>query len=119
MRISDWSSDVCSSDLIERARAAYAGSDIQIELATFFSDIPQRLAQAHLVICRSGASTTAELTTAGRPSILVPYPHAMDDHQTMNAKAIEAANAAIVIAQSDFTPETLTARQIGRAHVRT
>ncbi len=95
---------------IERARAAYAGTDIQVELATFFSDIPERLARTHLVICRSGASTIAELTTAGRPAILVPYPHAMDDHQTVNAKAIEAAGAAHVIAHPDFTAETLTAR---------
>lgn len=95
---------------IERARAAYAGTDIQVELATFFSDIPERLARSHLVICRSGASTIAELTTAGRPAILVPYPHAMDDHQTVNAKAIEAAGAAHVIAQPDFSAETLTAR---------
>lgn len=95
---------------IERARAAYAGTDIQVELATFFSDIPERLARTHLVVCRSGASTIAELTTAGRPAILVPYPHAMDDHQTVNAKAIEAAGAAYVIAQPDFTAETLTAR---------
>lgn len=95
---------------IERARAAYAGTDIQVELATFFSDIPERLARTHLVVCRSGASTIAELTTAGRPAILVPYPHAMDDHQTVNAKAIEAAGAAHVIAQPDFTAETLTAR---------
>lgn len=95
---------------IERARAAYGRTDIAVELATFFSDIPERLARAHLVICRSGASTIAELTTAGRPAILVPYPHAMDDHQTLNAKALEAAGAAHVIAQPDFTAETLTAR---------
>lgn len=103
-------SQQCRAEDIERARAAYANSDIAVELATFFSDIPQRLAQAHLVICRSGASTTAELTTAGRPAILVPYPHAMDDHQTMNAKAIESAGGAITIAQADFTADTLTAR---------
>jgi UDP-N-acetylglucosamine--N-acetylmuramyl-(pentapeptide) pyrophosphoryl-undecaprenol N-acetylglucosamine transferase len=95
---------------IERARAAYAKTDIKVELAPFFSDLPQRLAHAHLVICRSGASTIAELTTAGRPSILVPYPHAMDDHQTANARAIEASGAAIVLPQPDFTPETLAAR---------
>lgn len=103
-------SQQCRAEDIERARAAYAKTDIAVELATFFNDIPQRLAQAHLVICRSGASTLAELTTAGRPAILVPYPHAMDDHQTVNAKALEAAGAAHVIAQPDFTAETLTAR---------
>ena len=103
-------SQQCRAEDIERARAAYDKTDINVELATFFSDIPARLAQAHLVICRSGASTIAELTTAGRPAILVPYPHAMDDHQTVNAKALEAAGAAYIIAQADFTSETLTAR---------
>lgn len=103
-------SQQCRPEDIERARAAYARTQIAVELATFFHDIPQRLAQSHLVICRSGASTLAELTTAGRPAILVPYPHAMDDHQTVNAKALEAAGAAHVIAQPDFTPEMLMAR---------
>ena len=103
-------SQQCRAEDIERARSAYAKTNITVELATFFNDIPQRLAQAHLVICRAGASTLAELTTAGRPAILVPYPHAMDDHQTVNAKALEAAGAAHVIAQPDFTAETLTAR---------
>ncbi|WP_285200797.1 glycosyltransferase, partial [Klebsiella pneumoniae] len=68
------------------------------ELAPFFSDLPQRIAAAHLVIGRSGASTVAELAAIGRPSILVPYPYATDDHQTENARAFEAVGACTVIA---------------------
>ena len=103
-------SQQCRPEDIERVRAAYAGTDIRVDLASFFGDMPERLLHAHLVICRSGASTVAELTTAGRPAILVPYPHAMDDHQTMNARAIEAQGGAICVPQLDFTPETLAAR---------
>lgn len=103
-------SQQCRAEDIARARAAYAKTDVTVELATFFNDIPERLARAHLVISRAGASTIAELTTAGRPAILVPYPSAMDDHQTVNAKAIESAGAAHVLAQPDFTPDTLMAR---------
>ena len=77
------------------------------ELAPFFADLPQRLAAAHLVIGRSGASTVAELATIGRPSILIPYPYAADDHQTANARAFEAAGACIVIPHAEFTAPTL------------
>ena len=77
------------------------------ELAPFFADLPQRLASAHLVIGRSGASTVAELATIGRPSILIPYPYAADDHQTANARAFEAAGACIVIPHAEFTAPTL------------
>ena len=79
---------------------------IVAELAPFFADLPQRLASAHLVIGRSGASTVAELATIGRPSILVPYPYAADDHQTANARAFEAAGACIVIPHAEFTAPT-------------
>ena len=71
----------------------YARGGVVAELAPFFADLPQRLAAAHLVIGRAGASTVAELATIGRPSILVPYPYAADDHQTANARAFEAAGA--------------------------
>ena len=72
----------CRPEDLERVRARYAAAGIVAELAPFFADLPQRLAAAHLVIGRSGASTVAELATIGRPSILVPYPYAADDHQT-------------------------------------
>lgn len=95
----------CRAEDLERVRAAYAASGIQAETATFFSDVAQRLAVAHLVVSRSGASSTAEIAVVGRPSLLVPYAHAMDDHQTANAQALAHAGGAEVIAQDKFTPE--------------
>lgn len=97
----------CRPEDLERVRAVYARAGIVVELAPFFADLPQRLAGAHLVIGRSGASTVAELATIGRPSILVPYPYAADDHQTANARAFEAAGACIVILHADFTVAAL------------
>ena len=91
-------------------RAAYASAGIAADLASFFDDIPALLAQAHLVIARAGASTVAELAVAGRASILVPLPHAIDNHQTANARALAAAGAAWVIPQPDFTPDGLAQR---------
>ncbi len=93
---------------IERLRAAYRDANVTAELATFFTDMPERLAQAHLVIARAGASTIAELTTAGRPAILVPYPYATDDHQTANAFALATLGGAWTIADEEFSPATLT-----------
>lgn len=93
---------------IERLRGAYRDANIAAELATFFTDMPERLARAHLVIARAGASTIAELTTAGRPAILVPYPYATDDHQTANAFALATLGGAWTIADEDFSPATLT-----------
>ncbi len=103
-------SQQCRPEDIEGVRAAYAGTGIAATLQSFFDDVPQRLAAAHLVIARSGASTVAELTAVGRPAILVPYPHATDDHQTDNAKAVAASGAAWLMPQSEFTIENLAAR---------
>lgn len=100
----------CRPEDIERVRRLYAQARIVADLAPFFPDLPQRLASAHLVIGRSGASTVAELAAIGRPSILVPYPYAADDHQMANARAFEAAGACIVIPQADFIPATLAAQ---------
>jgi UDP-N-acetylglucosamine--N-acetylmuramyl-(pentapeptide) pyrophosphoryl-undecaprenol N-acetylglucosamine transferase len=97
----------CRREDIERVRQGYARAGIVAEVAPFFADLPQRLAAAHLVIGRAGASTVAELATIGRPSILVPYPHAADDHQTANARAFEAAGACIVIPHASFTAANL------------
>jgi len=72
--------------------------------------VPARLARAQLVIARSGASTVAELAVMGRPAILVPYRYAADDHQTANARALEAAGAAWVMSETAFTVETLSRR---------
>lgn len=97
----------CRPEDLERVRGVYGRAGIVAELAPFFADLPQRLASAHIVIGRSGASTVAELATIGRPSILVPYPYAADDHQTANARAFEAAGACIVIPHADFTVAAL------------
>lgn len=98
----------CRAEDLERVRAAYAGTGIPVELSPFFTDIPRRLATAHLVLARAGASTLAELACAGRPSVLVPLPSAIDDHQAANARALAAAGAARVLPQAEMTGETLS-----------
>jgi len=101
----------CRPDDIEAVRARYAELGIPAELMTYIEDMPAKLAEAHLVIGRAGASTIAELTAAGRPAILVPYPSATDDHQTANAQEIAKAGGARAIPEPQFTPDVL-ARQI-------
>jgi UDP-N-acetylglucosamine--N-acetylmuramyl-(pentapeptide) pyrophosphoryl-undecaprenol N-acetylglucosamine transferase len=90
-----------------RVRAVYDRLNINAELAPFFSDLPARLASSHLVVSRSGAGTVAELAAIGRPSILVPLPGAIDQDQFANAGVLSQADAALRIAQSDFTPDRL------------
>lgn len=98
---------------IEVARKAYYEMGIDCELATFFKDMPHRLAGCHLMVARSGAGTVAELTVVGRPSILVPYQYAMDDHQTANAKSVEAVGGAWVVPQTEFSPAVLADKLMG------
>jgi UDP-N-acetylglucosamine--N-acetylmuramyl-(pentapeptide) pyrophosphoryl-undecaprenol N-acetylglucosamine transferase len=100
----------CRPEDVERVRAAYAAMGVQADLAAFFADVPDRLAAAHLVIARCGASTMAELTGVGRPSILVPYPFATDDHQSVNAAELDRQGGAWMIPQGDLKPERLAAR---------
>lgn len=95
---------------VDNVRNAYAELSIAATVEPFFADLAQRLGGTHAVICRAGASTCAELTCAGRPSLLVPYPSAADDHQTANARAVAEGGGAEVVAEPDFTPETLAAR---------
>jgi UDP-N-acetylglucosamine--N-acetylmuramyl-(pentapeptide) pyrophosphoryl-undecaprenol N-acetylglucosamine transferase len=99
----------CRTEDITRVRQAYAKTGVTADLSPFFPDIADRLASAHLVIARAGASTVAELAVAACPSILVPLPGAIDDHQTANARALVTAGAARMIPQAEFTPPTLTA----------
>jgi UDP-N-acetylglucosamine--N-acetylmuramyl-(pentapeptide) pyrophosphoryl-undecaprenol N-acetylglucosamine transferase len=91
----------------ERVRAGYARAGVEAEVAPFFADLPRRMAASHLVVSRSGASTVAELAAIGRPAILVPLPHALDQDQRANASVLERAGGAILIAQEDFTPVRL------------
>jgi UDP-N-acetylglucosamine--N-acetylmuramyl-(pentapeptide) pyrophosphoryl-undecaprenol N-acetylglucosamine transferase len=88
------------------AEAIYRNNRIRVELRSFFDDVPERLARAHLVICRAGASTVAELAVVGRPAVMIPYPHAMDDHQAANAGAFAEAGAGWVVAQSELRADT-------------
>lgn len=97
-------------ETLEEARGSYKALGVQADLSPFFADIPARLAATHLVVARSGASTIAEITCAGRPSILIPYPGSADDHQMVNARAVEDAGGAWVMPQDSFTPEALAAR---------
>jgi UDP-N-acetylglucosamine--N-acetylmuramyl-(pentapeptide) pyrophosphoryl-undecaprenol N-acetylglucosamine transferase len=92
---------------LDRVRDHYGRLGVEFEAEPFFKDLPQRLAQAHLVVSRSGASTVAELAVIGRPSILVPLPGALDQDQAANAKSLGDLGAAIVCPQADFTPERL------------
>jgi UDP-N-acetylglucosamine--N-acetylmuramyl-(pentapeptide) pyrophosphoryl-undecaprenol N-acetylglucosamine transferase len=101
----------CRPDDIERVRGQYAELGIPAELMTYIEDMTAKLADAHLVIGRAGASTIAELTAAGRPAILIPFAAATDDHQTANAREMVKAGGARAISQASFTPEVL-ARQI-------
>jgi UDP-N-acetylglucosamine--N-acetylmuramyl-(pentapeptide) pyrophosphoryl-undecaprenol N-acetylglucosamine transferase len=98
---------------LDAVRTTYARLGVEAEVGAFFPDLPARMAAAHLVISRSGASTVAELSAIGRPAILVPLPHALDQDQFANAGVLEAAGGAIRIEQRDFTPERL-ALEIGR-----
>jgi UDP-N-acetylglucosamine--N-acetylmuramyl-(pentapeptide) pyrophosphoryl-undecaprenol N-acetylglucosamine transferase len=90
-------------------RQAYAKAGIAAEVEPFFADLPARMAASHLVISRSGASTVAELAAIGRPSILVPLPHALDQDQKANAGRLEQAGGAIRLDQAEFTPDRLAA----------
>ncbi len=92
---------------LSRVSRTYAGLSVAAEVAPFFSDLPARMASSHLVISRSGASTVAELAAIGRPSILVPLPHALDQDQFANAGVLESAGGALRLRQDDFTPQRL------------
>jgi UDP-N-acetylglucosamine--N-acetylmuramyl-(pentapeptide) pyrophosphoryl-undecaprenol N-acetylglucosamine transferase len=90
--------------------AALATAGVAAEVAPFFADLPRKIADAHLVIARAGASTIAELACIGRPSLLVPLPSATDDHQTANARALAEAGGAWLVPENEFTAAALAAR---------
>ena len=92
---------------LERLRANYAAAGVQGELVPFIDDMARRYAEADVVICRAGAVTIAELSAAGMASILVPFPHAVDDHQSANARFLADRGAAILLPQTQLTPPRL------------
>ncbi|MDE2183622.1 MAG: undecaprenyldiphospho-muramoylpentapeptide beta-N-acetylglucosaminyltransferase [Alphaproteobacteria bacterium] len=98
----------CRPENIDGVRRVYDRMGIKAEVAPFFNDMPVRIAWAHLVVARSGAGTVSELACIGRPAILVPLPHALDDNQTPNADALAKVGGGWRVAQKEFTPETLS-----------
>jgi len=97
----------CRAEDIEKVKSAYLEAGIETDIAAFFPNLPELMADAHLVVARSGASTLSELTIIGRPSVLVPLPGSLDNDQRENARALEAAGGAWVVEQSEFKPEQL------------
>ncbi|WP_417794419.1 undecaprenyldiphospho-muramoylpentapeptide beta-N-acetylglucosaminyltransferase [Terasakiella pusilla] len=100
----------CRPELLDETRKRYVEKGLNATLDSFFDDVPQRLSKAHLLIARSGASTVAEVTTVGRPAILVPYPYAIDDHQTKNAHALDETGAGWLIPQDGLDADQLAIR---------
>ena len=92
---------------LETVTAGYGAAGVPADVRAFIDDMPQQMAAADLVVCRAGATTLAELTAAGRVGILVPFPHATDDHQRANARTLEAAGAAVMIDERDLSGDRL------------
>jgi UDP-N-acetylglucosamine--N-acetylmuramyl-(pentapeptide) pyrophosphoryl-undecaprenol N-acetylglucosamine transferase len=103
----------CRPEDIGRVRQAYELLGVTAELAPFFADLPARIAESHLVVSRSGASTCAELAVIGRPAILVPLPHALDQDQKANASVLAGSGGGWVIDQAALTPARLAAELAG------
>ncbi len=100
----------CRAEDLDRVAEVYRKAKVNVELAAFFTDLPERIARSHLVIGRSGASTIAELTVLGRPAILVPLPGALDADQKNNALVVDAAGGGWIVEQATLTPQTLASR---------
>ena len=100
----------CRAEDLDRVRDAYAASAIAADVATFFTDVPSRMAAATLFIGRAGGSTVAELAASGTPSLLVPLPIAVNDEQGANAQALVDAGAAWLVRQTELTPTSLSER---------
>ena len=97
----------CGERTLDIAKQAYAEHDVEVELLPFIEDMAEAYAWADLVICRAGALTIAELCAVGVPALLVPYPGAVDDHQTANGRPMAEAGAALIIPEPELSPERL------------
>jgi len=100
----------CREEDLAGVEAAYRGQGVEASLAPFFPNLPELMAGAHLIIGRAGASTVAELAVLGRPAILVPLPHAIDNDQRLNAMRLAESGAAWCIEQKDLSAERLASR---------
>ena len=97
----------CGSRTLDAARDAYANHGVDVELVPFIDDMAEAYAWADLAVCRAGALTVAELCAVGLPALFIPYPSAVDDHQTANARPMENVGAAAIISESDLSAELL------------
>ena len=97
----------CRKEDISRVEKAYINAGVAADVAPFFENLPEYIAHSHLVIARSGASTVTELAILGRPSLLVPLPHAVDNDQLLNAKRLTETGGAWYVSQNDLTPDRL------------
>ncbi|HEV7717522.1 MAG TPA: undecaprenyldiphospho-muramoylpentapeptide beta-N-acetylglucosaminyltransferase [Arsenicitalea sp.] len=100
----------CRAEDLDRVAEAYRQAKVNVELAAFFDDLPDRMARSHLVIARSGASTVAELCVLGRPAILIPLPGSIDGDQKNNAMVVDSAGGGWIIEQATITPQSLATR---------
>jgi UDP-N-acetylglucosamine--N-acetylmuramyl-(pentapeptide) pyrophosphoryl-undecaprenol N-acetylglucosamine transferase len=100
----------CRTEDLDRVAEVYRQMRVNVDLQPFFNDLPERMAHAHLVIARAGASTIAELTVLGRPAILIPLPGALDADQKNNAMMIEDAKAGWIMEQATISPPSLATR---------
>lgn len=97
----------CRAEQIDMLTTRYEQLGLTAEVRSFFDDMPSILAASHLVISRAGASSVAELAAAGRPALLIPFAGAMDDHQTANARTLEATGGGICLVEADLTADML------------
>jgi UDP-N-acetylglucosamine--N-acetylmuramyl-(pentapeptide) pyrophosphoryl-undecaprenol N-acetylglucosamine transferase len=103
----------CRPEDLDRVAEAYRQARVNVELQPFFTDLPERMAGAHLIIARAGASTVAELTVLGRPAILVPLPGSIDGDQKVNAQVVDAAGGGWIVEQATLSPPSLANRLAG------
>ncbi len=101
------STPIPASATLQTAQDAYQASGVDVELLPFIEDMAEAYAWADLVVCRAGALTVAELCAVGLPAVFVPYPAAVDDHQTKNAGQMADAGAAVIVDQRSLTEESL------------
>ena len=99
----------CGPKHLEVTQEAYANAEVEAQIDAYIDDMPVAFAWADIIICRAGALTVSELAAAGKPAVLVPFPHAVDDHQTANAQALAGAGAGILMPQTELTAASLAA----------
>jgi UDP-N-acetylglucosamine--N-acetylmuramyl-(pentapeptide) pyrophosphoryl-undecaprenol N-acetylglucosamine transferase len=108
----------CGKRGLDEACQAYASASVEAQVVPFIDDMAERYGWADLAVCRAGALTLAELTAAGLGAVLVPFPHAVDDHQTRNADALVRVGAAELIKESDLDVQQLARRLQALLHDR-